>query len=76
MKRTLQLKSETLGSLTDADLSGVVGGALTREGGGLTCGGTTGVQTNVSCGCIEIGSLHHCLYTKLPTCYCNTFPNC
>ena len=75
MKRTLHLRRESLGSLSDDDLSGVVGGALTREGGGASC--LVGcVLTAVSCDCVA-ASLHQCLTrTMLPTCDCNSIPAC
>ena len=55
MKRTLSLKCEALGVLDEAELGAVVGGDY--SGNGLTCG------------CIEIASLHQCLNTQL-TCLC------
>lgn len=77
MKRTLRLQRETLGSLSDDDLSGVVGGNLTRVGGGPSCDGLVGcVVTLLSCDCIGV-SLQHCLTPSLPpTCTCNSFPGC
>lgn len=76
MKRTLRLRRETLGSLSDADLGDVVGGYLfTREGGGLSCGGLLNCVVTLD-GCVEIRSLHRCVDLTQLTCYCNTFPNC
>ena len=75
MKRTLHLRRETLGSLSDADLNAVVGGAFTREGGGLTCGGLRNcVGTAPTYDCVV--TLPDCATHSLPTCRCYTTPNC
>lgn len=77
MKRTLHLRRETLGSLSDADLHTVVGGAFTREGGGLTCGGIRGcLGTAPTYNDCIITVLDCTTHTVLPTCYCYTTPYC
>lgn len=76
MKRTLHLRREALGSLSEADLDGIAGGyAFTREGGGFSCGGLRHCVLTLP-DCVAIRTHDRCVDLTPYTCYCNTFPNC
>lgn len=74
MKRTLHLRREPLGSLSDDDLSGVVGGWVpSRHGTGLIQDCLTTVPT-YDC-VVTVGACT--TDTQVPTiCRCYTPPNC